>query len=155
MARSVPALLAALALAGCAHEKIAGTEIEDTSDTRAIIDVMKKYRVAVEAKDVAGIASLLDTSFKDDGGSAGVDDDLDYATAPQKLAERFAKLGDVKLDLDIRKIHIKDDNANAVYHYNMRFLILVQNAKVPKADSDIKEMAFRRVDGAWKITSGI
>jgi hypothetical protein len=155
MFRTLPCLLAALVLAGCAHEKIAGTEIEDTSDTRAIIDVMKKYRIAVEAKDVAGIASLLDTTFKDDGGSSGPEDDLDYGTAPQKLAERFAKLDNVKLDLDIRKIKVKEDSASAVYHYNMRFLILVQTSKVPKADSDIKEMAFRRVDGEWKITSGI
>jgi hypothetical protein len=148
-------LIAAAGLAGCAHAKIAGTEIEDTSDTRAILDVMKRYRVAVEAKDVPGITALVDPSFKDDGGSTSPDDDLDYGTISTKLAERFAKLENLKLDLDIRKINIKEDLAFAVYHYNMNFLILVQTGKVQKTDSDIKQMEFKRVDGAWKITSGI
>jgi hypothetical protein len=154
--RTILIPLAALALlAGCAHEKIAGTEIEDTSDTRAILEVIKRYRLAVEAKDVEGIASLVDASFKDDGGTSAADDDLDFGTLSQKLSERFAKLDNLKLDLDIRKIKIKDDAATAVYHYNMHFLILVQNNKVQKSDSDIKEMDFKRVAGAWKIVSGI
>jgi len=156
MTRLLILAAATAALAGCAHAKIAGTDIEDTSENHAIIDLMNKYREAVEAKDVPTLTSLLDPSFKDDGGTTSPDDDLDYQSAGAKLNERFAKLDNVKLDLDIRKIRIKDDIAGAVYHYNTRFVIHGSNGtKLTQSDSEIKEMEFKRVDGAWKITSGI
>jgi len=151
--------VAVLTLAACAHQKIAGTEIEDNTDTRAILDVMSKYRIAVEAKDVSGITALLDPSFKDDGGTSGADDDLDYNSVPTRLSERFAKIDNVKLDLDIRKVKVENDIASAVYHYNTNFTILslaaVSSPKAQKTDSDIKQMSFKRVAGEWKITSGI
>ena len=155
MLRSLILFLGA-ALAACAHSKIPNTEIEDTSDTRAILDVMEKYRIAVEARDPTAIAVLVDPSFKDDGGSSNPDDDLDYSTLTQKLGERFGKVDAVKLDLDIRKINVADDAAQAVYHYNTRYVLLqANNSKLQKSDSDIKQMAFKRVSGQWRITSGI
>jgi hypothetical protein len=156
MRRLLLTALSIAALAGCAHGKIPGTELDDTSDNHAILSVMDAYRVAVEAKDVQGIASLLDSTFKDDGGSTNADDDLDYQSAPQKLTERFAKLENVKLDMEVRKIRIKDGYAGAVYHYSTKFTVLGNNGvKYPQADSDIKEMGFKRVGGTWKIISGI
>jgi hypothetical protein len=116
---------------------------------------MQNYRKAVEAKDVSAIVALVDPSFRDDGGSVSPDDDLDYATLSQKLTERFAKLDNVKLDLDIQKIKIQDNLAAAVYRYDTRFVVLSPLNKVQKADSDIKEMAFKRVGHDWKILSGI
>lgn len=156
MRRTLLLLVAPALLIGCAHSKIRGTDIDDTADNHAIIDTIDAYRKAVEAKDVQGIAFLLDPSFKDDGGSTNPDDDLDYKSVSQKLTDRFAKLDNVRLDIDIRKIQIKDDLASCVYHYDTRFTILGANgAKLARSDSEIKEMALRRVDHAWKITSGI
>ena len=59
--------LLVLALTGCMPKKIPGTDLDDTSETRAVIDVMQKYRVAVEAKDTGAILKLTDESFRDDG----------------------------------------------------------------------------------------
>jgi hypothetical protein len=155
MKRALLLAVGAAVLAGCAHQKIPGTEIEDSSDTRAIIDVMQSYRKAVEARDVQAIVALADPTFKDDGGSSSPDDDLDYATLAPKLTERFAKLDSVRLDLDIQRIKIQDNVAAAIYHYDTRFVVLSPLNKVQKADSDIKQMAFKRVGKDWKITSGI
>src|SRR5579871_5926189 len=152
MRRTLASLAVLALLVGCSHAKIRGTDIDDTTENHAIIDTIDSYRKAVEAKDAVGITLLLDPSFKDDGGSTNPEDDLDYKSASQKLSERFAKLTEVKLDIDIRKIHIKDDVAQAVYHYDTRFTILSTNGtKIPRSDSEIKQMELRRVGKTWKI----
>ena len=69
--------VAVLAVA-CTPKKIPGTELDDTDDTRAILDVMEKYRLALEQRDAQSIINLAHESFKDDGGSANPDDDYDY-----------------------------------------------------------------------------
>ena len=43
---------AILSLVGCSARRIPGTDIEDNDDTRAILNVMERFRSAVEARDV-------------------------------------------------------------------------------------------------------
>ena len=46
-------------LAACGARRIPGTDIDDTDDTRAILQVMEKYRSAVEARDIeSGIGKI-------------------------------------------------------------------------------------------------
>ena len=42
------AAVLALALTGCSPKKIPGTDLDDTSETRAVIDVLQKYRDSFE-----------------------------------------------------------------------------------------------------------
>ena len=92
----IPLLLLVVAT-GCAPRKIPGTDLDDTDDTRAVLDVLQKYRSAVEKKDTDTIVKLADETFRDDGGSANPDDDLDYASLGPKLTARLAKIANVKL----------------------------------------------------------
>jgi hypothetical protein len=71
--------LALLPLLACGPRRIPGTDLEDTGDTRAIIDVMTKYNNALVAKDANAILELVDPSFRDTGGTLTNEDDLDYA----------------------------------------------------------------------------
>jgi len=139
---------------GCAHRQIPGTTIDDNSDTRAILGVMERYRNAVETKDVKAIVGLVDKSFKDDGGSTTPDDDLDFETLQKKLTARFLKLDNIRLDIEVRSIMIKENAALAVYFYTTRF-DLPGLAQKPLADSDVKQMSFKLVASQWKIVSGI
>ena len=61
--------LIALSLCACTAKKIPGTDIDDTGETRLILDVMTKYRTAVEARNSEEIIKLVDQTFRDDGGS--------------------------------------------------------------------------------------
>ncbi|MBX7099555.1 MAG: DUF4440 domain-containing protein [Myxococcaceae bacterium] len=150
--------LAAAALASaCAPHKIAGTEIDDTDDTRAILDVMEKYRHAMEKKDAKTVVSLLDESFRDEGGTASPDDDLDYESAPTKLPALFASVEDIKMDMLVRKIDFNDDTktATATFTYTESFKLPRYTSK-PQSESDIKQMTLKRTGkDLWKIVSGI
>lgn len=152
------ALLLLLAVAtGCAPRKIPGTDLDDTDDTRAVLDVLQKYRSAVEKKDTDTLVKLADETFRDDGGSANPDDDLDYASLGPKLTARLAKIANVKLDVTVRRIEFDDDSklARVTYSYQISFNIPDYTQRT-QSENDIKQMILKRVgEQDWKITSGI
>jgi hypothetical protein len=150
-------VLAVLALSACSPKKIPGTDLDDTSETRAVIDVMQKYRLAVEAKNPQAVLQLADPSFRDDGGSSSPDDDLDYASLPAKLAQRMAKVSELKLDVTVRRIEFDGDEkvARVTYSYQLSFKMPEYSSRT-QSENDIKQMLLKRVgDSEWKITSGI
>jgi hypothetical protein len=152
----VVVLLATVAT-GCGARKLPGSDIDDTSDTRAVIDVVNAYRHAVEARNPQALIDMVDESFRDDGGSANPDDDLEYKTLFTALPARFLKVQDVKLDVTVRRIEFDDDvtRARVTYSYQMSFRIPEFTSRT-QSETDIKQMTLKRVsDKQWKITSGI
>jgi len=147
-------LAVAVLASGCAAHRIPGTDIEDNADTRAILQVLERYRVAVETKDSNTLIDLVSVSFKDNAGTATPDDDLDYQSLQKSLPQRFAKVEDVHLDMNVRRIELKNDIASVIYHYTMSFKMPSLSGKL-RTESDIKEMLLKREQGRWKITSGV
>ena len=158
MQKAIPLVaLLALALTGCMPKKIPGTDLDDTTDTRAVIDVMQKYRQAVEARNPQALIKLTDESFRDDGGSSAPDDDLDYASLSVKLAQRMAKVSDLKLDVTVRRIEFDSEEkvARVTYSYQLSFKMPDYSSRT-QSENDIKQMLLKRVgEQEWKITSGI
>lgn len=152
----LPLTIALLLLlsSACAARRIPGTDFEDTSDTRAILQVMEAYRTALEARDAAGIIKLVSESFTDDAGTLSPADDLDYASLREKLPERLAKLEDVEVQISVRKLTVERDTASVIYYYNTRFRIPGLTTK-PLNEGDLKQMWLKRVGGDWKIVSGL
>ncbi|HMK74502.1 MAG TPA: DUF4440 domain-containing protein [Myxococcaceae bacterium] len=148
---SLPLLGLLGAALGCATAKIPGTEIEETSDSRAIIGVMSKYNAALDAQDAAAILALVDTSFYDDAGTLTPEDDLDYAGLKAKLPALLQKLQDVRARITVKTLHIEGDRASVVYTYAVTYRI----GQKTQTDTDIKQMEFKRVNGVWKITKGV
>jgi hypothetical protein len=147
--RWLPLLLGAAL--GCAAHKIPGTDIDETADTNAIIEVVGKYNTAVDAQDAAGILALVDKSFYDDAGTLTPEDDLDYATLKTKLPVMLQKFQDVRVRITVKTLNVVGDKASLVYNYVITFRI---GQKV-STDSDIKRMDFKRVGGVWKIVKGV
>jgi hypothetical protein len=136
---------------GCAAHKIPGTDIDETSDATAIIEVVGKYNTAVDAQDAAGILALVDPSFYDDAGTLTPEDDLDYATLKTKLPLMLQRFQDVRVKITVKTLNVVGDKASLVYNYVVTFRL---GQKVT-TDSDIKRMDFKRVGGVWKIVKGV
>ncbi len=146
--------LAALALSACAPRYIRGTEIPDTPDTKAIVDVLTKYKAAMEAKDPNALLALVSESYRDDAGTPSPSDDLDYARLREVLPKRFAQVDDLRMELDLRAINVDRNDANAVFRYSTQYRLPAFKQK-PQHDSDLAQMWFRKVGGQWKIVSGL
>src|SRR5690348_5835671 len=110
----LPLLLAA----ACTPRRIPGTELPDTTDTRAILAIMERYRTALEARDAKAIQALVSPEFKEDAGTETPDDDLTYANLPERLANAFPKLDNPKVEMNVRRVDIQDDTATAIYYWN-------------------------------------
>lgn len=158
--RSILLVVGLVALAGC-MKKIPGTEIDDTSDSRAILDVMTAYRSAVEQRNAQAIIDLADPAFRDDGGSSGPDDDLDYSTLYTSLATRFQRIEDVRLDMNVRRMEFDEstNGARVTYTYTLSFKMPTLSGRT-QTDTDIKQMLLKRSDESngkarWRIVSGI
>lgn len=156
-------LSAVVALSGCVR-KIPGTEIDDNADSRAILDVMTAYRAAVEQRNPQALIDLADPAFRDDGGSATPDDDLDYQTLYTSLAQRFQRIEDVRLDMNVRRMEFDEgtEAARVTYTYTLSFKMPSLSGRT-QTDTDIKQMVLKRsasesgakAKARWRIVSGI
>jgi hypothetical protein len=79
------ALLACLAALACAHPTIPGTNIEDTPQARAVLDVFGRYKQALESRDTAGIVALASPGYTDPGDPSRGVGPTEYATLKDKL----------------------------------------------------------------------
>ena len=143
--------LAGVALAGCGPHHIPGTDLEDTGDTRAIIDTITRYNSALEARDANAIIALVDPQFHDNAGTLTPEDDIDIQRLRTVLPQRLAKLQDVAVRMEIKSIEVKGDRATAVYTWVSQFKLGGKSM----TESDIKRMELRRRADGWKIVSGI
>lgn len=139
-------LLAVLALA-CSPSLIPGTTIPDTEDDRAILDLLRQYKNAFEARDAKAIAALASPRYLD------ARDSVSHETLEQDLVKDFEKIKDARLDVQVRRIEVARDHATVDYFYSTAFLVNAQGADWQR-ESDDKRMTLERVDRSWRVLSG-
>jgi hypothetical protein len=155
MTRPTALALAVLALA-CSPRRIPGTQIRDTPDTRAIYDAIAAYRDAMQKRDPAAVLALVAPDYFDNGGTADPADDVDRAMLEQRLPADLSKLDTLRLDLTLRRIEVKGDRAEAEVFFDAWYRVKTPSGGVvPRRDSDVHRMHLRRIEGAWKFTSGL
>ena len=151
MRRALLPVVLLLAGTGCGARRIPGTDLEDTGDTRAIIDTISRYNAALEARDANGILALVDPAFRDNAGTLTPEDDIDIQRLRTVLPQRLAKLQDLAVRIEIKAIDVKGDRASVVYTWVSQFKL----GGKPMTESDIKRMELKRSADGWKILSGI
>ena len=149
-------LLAAMGfLAACGSHRIPGTEIADNSDTRAIVGLIEQYRVLSERRDAKGVLALVSERYFDDAGTPDPGDDIDYGQLRQRLTADFAKVSALRLDIALKGIDVKDDQASAYVFYDEHYRIATRSGEVARQASDAHRMRFVREAGTWKFVSGL
>src|SRR5713101_6345704 len=122
-------LLALAALAACTHNMIPGTTVPDEPQNRAVLQVLANYKQAMEARDPEGLRKSLPRDF---GG-----------------------VRSLKLDIDVRNLKIDGDSARVDYFGVMRYAVALPTGEKWFTESDDQRMKFVKVDGDWKISSGM
>lgn len=154
MDRRHAALLLLAAAAACA-KKIPGTDIDDSRDNRAIVEVIDAYRKAIDGRDAAAAMTLVSRDYFDDAGTAEAVDDLDREQLGKALAETLSRTPAVKLELAVTRIDVDGDKASAYLYHDSRYRVATPRGEIAKRDSDLSRMTFRREDGFWRIASGL
>ncbi len=148
-------LPAALALVACAARRIPGTDVRDTSENRAVYEVIQEYGQAMQKKDAAAVLTLVAPDYFDDAGTPDPADDLDRAQLEKTLPQDLAKLDSLRLELTVKTIEAQKDTATADVFYNASYQIQTPTGPIPKRQSDIHRMKFKRLQGQWRIVAGL
>lgn len=149
-------LLGAFA-AGCAGSKtyIANTSVVDTEDNRAILEVVEKYRLAVEARDATALMLMASKSYWEDGGTPTGADDYGYDGLKEVLAGRFQRADDIRYSMKYLKIVRKGDRAtvNVVIDASYTIAGPAGEQRMDKRDQNQLELEW---DGErWLFLSGM
>jgi len=148
-------LLLALPLFACATHRIPGTQIPDTSDTRAIVAAIEAYRLAAEQRDAGGVLALVSPQYYDNAGTPDPSDDVDYAQLRARLTDDYRRITALRLDINVKQVDVTGDRAAAYVDYDEYYRIATKAGEVAKQASDTHRMQFAREDHAWHFVSGL
>ena len=97
-------LPAALLTAGCSHQLIPNTDVEDTAENRAAIQFCETYRKAVELRDVGRLMQMAAPDYYEDGGNVDASDDLDHAGLEEYLKTKFKDTRAIRYEIRYRRV---------------------------------------------------
>lgn len=146
-------LLLALSLA-CAPRLLPGTEIRDDADTRAIASLLETYRQAMEKRDPQAVLQMVAPQYFDNSGTPDPADDVDRAGLEKRL-EELSKVTALRMQLTVRDIRVKGDTGDAEVFFDQFYRVATPNGEVARHDADVHRMTLKKIDGAWRFTSGL
>jgi hypothetical protein len=155
-----PSLAAALLAAACggptaapttpAPATIAGTDLEDTPETRAIALVIERYRVALKAGDVETLLALASPHYHDDAGTPATDDDIDRAALRGAIAHRL----EVHIvDLQLRCRRVEHRGARVVVEADESLEIEIAGRR--SRSTETVEIVLEPAGGSYLFLSGM
>ena len=155
----VPLLVLATAYSSCKAPMIKGTKIPDTSENRAILNLIETYREAFERRDADALIKLASKKYIETNGTVSTDDDYDYDGLVQRLkSDDFKRVLKARLVLEVKSIKIEGDRAYADLHVQGRYQTQpIGEDGEPEWHmiSDVNRMTFILENGKWKILSGM
>jgi len=145
----------ALLLAACSHATIANTPIEDNKENRSVLDILSRYKQAVEAKDIDAILTLVSPDYMDVAMPGRARDAKDYAALKTALKEQFDRTRSIRLELHPRDVKVDGDKASVDYFYVVRYDPVLPSGTSWRSETDDARLKLQRTQGLWKIVSGL
>jgi len=144
-----------LLAAACSQATLPGTNIRDTRENRAVLDVFGKYKDALEARDPTAILALTTPDYSDPGDPSRNIAPLDRNGLQRKLQEDLAKVTGLRLEATVKDLEVKGAEARLDYFQVLRYAVATPSGEKWKSESDDARMRFVRVNGEWKISAGL
>jgi len=145
-----------MAAGACSPSLIPGTEIEDTPTNRVLMGQISQYRSAVERRDADAILAMVSPTYFDlRGHPSDPYWHWNYDRLKVELPVEFAKVKDVRLELQVRHITVDHDKAEVNYFFNEGFIKTMPSGDVADRKSDMNRMTFQYIGDRWLITSGL
>ena len=144
-------------LAACSGKMIPDTQIEDTPDNRSIADLVERYRIAVEQRDIPTLRELISRRyFTNAGTTATGEDDYGFEQVEIKLLPMLHEnVKSVQLTIYLRKIEVTEVRATAEYEFYYKFFYVDGGKDRWMAKNDFARLDFSKEDGNWRIVNGL
>jgi ketosteroid isomerase-like protein len=153
--RRLLCLIVPVFMLGCAHSKIPNTNIPDTKENRAILNVVDNYAQAMESLDSDAVLNLVSPRYFEDNGNTDKSDDYDFNELKDKLSQDFKRTKKILLELRVDEIVVEKERAYAYIYYQYRAQSEYPTGVKWNTDSDRSRIVFERQDGRWLMLSGL
>lgn len=147
-----------LLAASCGPKYLPNTEVEDNAKNRTIADLVERYRVAVEQRDVAALKEMVSRRyFSGAGTTADASDDYGYEQLEQKVMPLLTEnVKSVQYVVYLRKIKFDGETkASAEFEYYYKFFFVDAGKDRWQAKNDFARLDFAMEDGVWRIVGGL
>ncbi|HOX42838.1 MAG TPA: hypothetical protein PK668_04525 [Myxococcota bacterium] len=144
-------------LAGCSPKRIPGLgiSVDDTPDNRAIVQVLKDYAEAFEAKDLERLVGLASESYFETAGTPDPVDDYNRDGLRAKMTEYFKTIDKPTVSLTLKSLKVEEQRATVDYQYVCRYLMKLPSGERWQVTDELARMELEKVGQDWKITRGM
>lgn len=150
------AALGLLLMLGCAPALIPNTNVPDTPENREILDVMERYRHAMEQRDVDTLQRLASRRyFENASTTADPTDDWGFPELEAVLGEMKDAVKTATYDIKVTDIRIAGDTAEVDYEYTWNFQYTDGDQDSWTRKTDVNRLSLIKDGGQWKITAGM
>ena len=149
-----------LAWAGCALTSvIPGTTLPDTRPNRAILDVLERYRHALEDRDAATLLTLAHPNYYEDSGTPKGDDDYGYDGLKQVLANQLKRVKSMRYEIEYRTINVTGaeptKRAEVEVFLDGSFELAAEAGDRYRRVNDYHHFVLEQKGDEWKFLSGM
>lgn len=146
-----------LLLFSCGQRYIAGTRVPDTPENRVIAELVERYRVAIEKRDIETLKEMVSRKyFTLSGTVSDPSDDYGYEQLEKKVFPSLKEqVKSIQLAIFLRKIEVQGNHAKAEFEYYYKFFYVDGGKDRWLAKSDFQRLEFEKEDGVWRIVSGL
>jgi hypothetical protein len=150
-------VVAAVALAGCAHkEYIPGTTVVDSDANREIVKTIEQYRQALEARDVDRLMVLASEHYFEDSGTPRADDDYGYEGLKKVLLSELPRIRSIRYYIQYRSVRVDGDRAEVEVFLNGAFELLSEAGERYRRINDYHRFQLEHTaKDRWKFLSGM
>jgi hypothetical protein len=146
-----------LGVTACTHSTIPNTDVEDTPNSREVVDFVETYRQAVVSRNVSKLLGLVADDYYDDMGTPQGDDDVDREVLKERLEQTFGpELLAVHYDIRYRDVVFLPTKVLVDYTYIGRFRVSTPDgSRWERRLADNRMVLAKRKDGTYTIMSGM
>jgi hypothetical protein len=145
-----------LALAGCATiNVIPGTKVPDTKSNRELLEVVERYRHAMEDRDATTLLSLAHPNYYEDSGTPGGSDDYGYDGLKDVLSKRLSALRTLRYNIEYRRVHIEGHHAEVDIRYDASFQLATEMGDRWERKQNDKRIELENDGKRWLIIAGM
>ncbi len=151
-------LAAGLTTAGCGPRYVKGTEVEYTAERQHLADLVERYRLAMEQRDVDALRELAsDDYYENASTTTDPEDDYGHAGLERVFTDLINNVKDVKYEVEITDIQVMGEgkSAHVDLEYTGKYLYTIGEQDRWQTVSDKNRLSFRKEKDQWRIVSGM
>lgn len=147
--------LAASAI-GCATiNTIPGTKVADSKVNRELLEVVERYRHAMEDRDATTLLSMAHPNYYEDSGTPLGGDDYGYEGLKEVLSKRLGALRTLRYNIEYRRINITGHHAQVDIRYDASFQLATEMGDRWERKQNDKRIELENDGRRWLIIAGM